>query len=405
MKIVVVLVSFLLFQASLAFAETASNLQSPMPAELSSVESIQAVDLYIPEAVVIQAQGELRIKTSGAEYILNEPTHGESLRNSFESLGQVEKTAFTSKRKQFLGFAAKILNALKYGLAVAAKIKGKISDHIQNIQDQRLAEDMSLRSPGVREDFFASQERGLEERKREASVQQQRSLKTRAEEQVLIRLQGLDQVLWEQARLFSGCNEAGVAMAVGLQLLGGQGESGWGGLVDVGFTLGGNLNDKSFVFQIFKENEVYKSSTMPAIFMAGAVGKLGGYLANQKQGELIHSGTSFYPPMAPAFSSSTDSQFFSGASSGLTWPPSPIGDMLTYTNSLKRSVVLRLSVSPKMKGFIRIESSLGASAWNEAMTLIRERLGFIKKHTEGSEQGAYYILAEKIAPLCSQVFN
>ena len=83
---------------------------------------------------------------------------------------------------------------------------------------------------------------------------------------------------------------------------------------------------------------------------------MGIYFSNQDK-DLTAKGTSFYPPMVPGFSSTTDRSFMVGGSSGLTWPPSPIGDILTYSNKLTQTGLIRISVSKLTKGFIRIQTA------------------------------------------------
>lgn len=94
---------------------------------------------------------------------------------------------------------------------------------------------------------------------------------------------------------------------------------------------------------------------MPVIFIAGLVTKIGFYVANQGKNLNSH-GTSFYPPVVPGFSTSTNQKFMTGFSSGLTWPPSPISDMLTYSNKVSQTTLLRLTISPIIKGFVHIQS-------------------------------------------------
>lgn len=326
----------------------------------SNLSALNSTDIEAIEAVVSEAPESLEVRISKSIFLIENPKE-KALRSSFDSLPGLEQQSFLQKRKSFLRFAARSLHLIKYGLVAIQKLRSRASESLQSLRDQRMAEQMLLQSESVREDFIASREQSNKVTAQIRALESAKSIRAQADEQVLSRLQSLDRILWQQARLVSGCNEAGFGMALGVQLLGGSSSSGWGGLWDLGFTIGGSLNDKAIVLQIFREKESYRSSTMPAVFVGGIVGKIGGFVAHHKSGELSHSGTSFYPPMAPAFSSSTESEFFGGASTGLTWPPSPVGDMLTYTNSLERRVMLRLSASPKMKGFIRVESALSSN--------------------------------------------
>ena len=154
----------------------------------------------------------------------------------------------------------------------------------------------------------------------------------------------LDAQLWTQASIVAHANEFGVLAAVGLQAEGGNSAGvGRGGLADIGISLGFNRDEKSIAIQIFNDRETFKSTEMPMVMIAGLVGKAGFYVANQGK-NLSAEGSSFYPPVAPAFSSSTNRSFMIGASSGLTWPPSPLGDLLTYTNKLKQTIIVNRMV-------------------------------------------------------------
>ncbi|GIL16745.1 MAG: hypothetical protein BroJett040_04960 [Oligoflexia bacterium] len=173
-------------------------------------------------------------------------------------------------------------------------------------------------------------------------------------------IKALDRNLWEKAPVISRSNEFGVSAAVGIQALGGVGEKGWGRIIDLGLSFGYHKETKSLVFQIFLDREKFKSTMMKAVFIAGVVGKAGVYIANQKDSSQAPSrkGESFYPPMIPGFQSTTPELVNFGGSSGLTWPPSPLGDMMTYTTTLDNDALLRITISPIMKGFVRISSAL-----------------------------------------------
>jgi hypothetical protein len=47
--------------------------------------------------------------------------------------------------------------------------------------------------------------------------------------------------------------------------------------------------------------------------------------------------------------------FAAGFSSSLGLPPPPLADLMTFTNKFERHSLIRVTVSPLVKGFIRLE--------------------------------------------------
>jgi hypothetical protein len=66
-------------------------------------------------------------------------------------------------------------------------------------------------------------------------------------------------------------------------------------------------------------------------------------------------GSSFYPPAVPGFSTTSSEFFAAGFSSGLGLPPPPLADLMTFTNKFERHVIVRVTVSPLVKGFVRMQ--------------------------------------------------
>lgn len=202
-------------------------------------------------------------------------------------------------------------------------------------------------------------------------------------------LKSIDKNLWEKAPVISKSNEFGLSVAAGIQALGGVGTKGYGGILDLGMSFGYHTETRSLVFQIFLDREKFKSTLMKAVFIAGVVGKGGVYIANQSDSTKAPSrkGESFYPPMIPGFQSTTPELVNFGGSSGLTWPPSPLGDVLTYTTDLSNDAILRITVSPIMKGFVRVSTALNP------MQLIVEKISALVEKFSRSQP----------APLCSRM--
>lgn len=68
----------------------------------------------------------------------------------------------------------------------------------------------------------------------------------------------------------------------------------------------------------------------------------------------VSEGSTFYPPAFPGSTSYGPDMYAAGMSSGVGFPSPPLGDLLTFTNSYKRTALIKISVSPMVKGFVRI---------------------------------------------------
>ncbi len=318
----------------------------------------------------------LEIQSGKRHYTLVTPAAPE--RAAYDSMGEPEKAAFHTNRKIFLTTLARGLRMIKYGLGVGVIGKDSIRYQIQAYRLRSLTNDLATVSRGLREDIMAAQESALDELEDGRRQNEGLAFRERSERVIQRLLEAADLNLWTQAPLFSRSNEFGVVFALGVELLGGHKEKGWGGLIDLGISVGYNRDERAMVIQIFRDMEHFKSTSLPAVFLAGIMTKAGIYIANQSPGTLQHDGVSYYPPMAPAFSSITRDNFMAGLSSGLTWPPSPIGDMLTYSDQLNQNMVLRVTASRLLPQFFHLESGLTAKSLNAVMSPIKKAIAFFK---------------------------
>jgi hypothetical protein len=295
----------------------------------ATAQSLEEVTEYqIPETSVVEIGGSLRIQVGNSVYEL------ESAGESLEQLPELERSQFFRNRTIFLESVAKGLQMIKYGLGMGAVVKDKAVYIARKMRSK----------PHLLPDG-----------------QRQLSIRERADEVILGMLRGLDAKLFESAPIVARANEFGVVLSGGVEALGGRREKGWGGLIDLGVSIGFNRDSRALVIQVFRDVEAYQSSLMPALALGGLVGKAGFYAVNQKLGQLTDQGTSFYPPIIPGFQMRSENFVMFGFSSGLTWPPSPIGDILTYTNNLDHARLFRLTISPFTRGFVRFSSSLPES--------------------------------------------
>ncbi|MCX7979088.1 MAG: hypothetical protein N2578_08800 [Bdellovibrionaceae bacterium] len=169
-------------------------------------------------------------------------------------------------------------------------------------------------------------------------------------------LQSVDYKLWNQAPLVISANEFGFAAHVGLVTGGGVRSSGYLFHHETSISITYNKETRGLVFEIGYVKENFQHTLM-GIGVAGVIGK-GGVRIARRTGGLVASnlsGTSFYPPMIPAFSTFGPELFQTGTSTTFGFPPSPFADILTWTNKMSHHTAIRISISPFMKGFVRLQ--------------------------------------------------
>ncbi len=304
----------------------------------------------------IQNHYNLDIFVKKSTFAITGPSNEQMELMGVNQLSQTDFDNFLKTRYDFLNHAARLLQNLKYGFGVGYIIKDKYQFYKEKKQIQELIELANTIDSSARYDMLNSAQQGKEELQYRISESKDKTFSTKANQVILSILGSIDSQLWHQASIVSHANEFGIMLAAGAEAEGGgRNTKGWGGLTDIGISLGYNRDEKAVAIQIFHDLEPFQSTQMPMVFIAGLVAKAGIYVANQGE-DLTARGSSFYPPMAPGFSSQTNRSFMAGFSSGMTWPPSPIGDMLTYSNKLKQTTLFRLTLSPLTKGFIRIRS-------------------------------------------------
>jgi hypothetical protein len=330
--------------------------------QAQKLDSASDLSIEVPQAEASESTGELVVKVGRSIFTVVDPTGPQ--RENYEMLPDKDKASFHRNRKLFLSQVARALSSVKLGFGFGSLIKDHIDYHIQKLQEAEIQNQALALQGGVAADYKAAASENREAILAEQDEKLRKTVNARSVEFVQSAMSGIDQLLWTQAPIFSNANEFGVVAAMGVEALAGvQGKGGWGGLIDLGISIGYNRDTQALVLQVFREVEKYKTTTMRVVALAGFVTKDGIYIANQLPGKLGHEGVSFYPPMAPGYSSITSDSIMAGFSSGLTWPPSPLGDMLTYTNSLDQNMMLRVTVSKLTPGFLRVESGLAADLY------------------------------------------
>jgi hypothetical protein len=342
------------------------------------------VEMDAPAATTTHENQELEIKVGLRVYKLQDPSAGSVERAHFEQLSAQERDVFIHNRAVFLSQAARALQVMKYGFGIGSLVKEKIKFGLRSWRDDRAMKSILELDTTGQKDALAARDRTLEQRALEAEELARLTLKSRSENMIQGFLTALDRKLWFQALLFAHSNEFGIMASAGVELLAGTENRGRGGLFDIGISIGYNRDTRAIAIQVFRDIERFQSTTIQAVFVAGVLGKAGMYLSNQRPGEMARKGISFYPPMVPAYTAVMPSQFQTGISSGLTWPPSPLGDLLTYTNSLDNKVLIRITVSPMLKGFVRIETGFGMDTFRFLISPVEKAINSLRTRVFGS---------------------
>ncbi len=193
-------------------------------------------------------------------------------------------------------------------------------------------------------------------------------------------IRSLNYTLFYQAPLVLKRNEFGVVGSIGGIGLAGSFHHGRGGLAELGFSLGYNSKTRALVFQVLINPEKFKNTIMPVVSVAGINFKAGGFISYIPEGRETMNirGQSFYPPAAPGFKSTSPYHFAFGFSSGLGLPPPPIADGMTFTNSMNTTRVLRVSISPFIKGFVNIGVGEVGQLISATMVTIKEAVATFK---------------------------
>ncbi len=275
------------------------------------------------------------------------------LQSQFEALSDKDQSQFLEKRKNILSGLEATLNKARLVFFITDLIKSGAT----NLKDLVLY-DSTLEEPNaeikemIRLDQLNHPEKYMALNRSE-----------RVSEKIRAILRATDVKLWSQSPLVANANQFSFLFAAEIQAEGGTNPKKWGGLYDIGFTLGYNTDTKAVVFQIFRNRESFESTLMPGLAVGGVVVKVGPHISRSSHNsELQTNGQSFYPPFVPGYQSTTKESYAFGFSSGLTWPPSPFGDMLTYTNSLDHKVLLKISFSKTFLGFVRVQTNFKSNS-------------------------------------------
>lgn len=244
----------------------------------------------------------------------------------YDTLSLSQKAEFQKVRIQFLSYAARTLKSTKMAMGIGSVVSEKLS-------------------------FIKNRIKGSESQQQRVQL----SFNERSEAIVSRLLQNIDYKLWSQAPLVIDANEFGVQASVGILALSGYKDKGFGGGEFFGVSFGYNKETKSFVFEIHHTSERFASTTA-AVGIVGLNAFAGMQLVrkNLEQPTASTKGLTFYPPAVPAYSTVGPQVFSAGLSSSIGFPPPPLADLLTWSDHFEKRVLLRVTVSPLMKGFVRL---------------------------------------------------
>jgi hypothetical protein len=243
----------------------------------------------------------------------NLPPHVNSL-ESYQGLSVNDQTRFRRIRLKFLTGMARVLHHAQWGVTAGILTKDTLSYTYRKI---------------LRKDI----------------VPKDKTMAERRHGFIQNLLTSMNHRLFYQAPLVVNKNEFGIMGTIGGIALSGVRDKGFGGLFEAGISIGYNSEQKAFIFEFTLTPEKYHHS-IAAASVAGVNGKAGVYLASVPKSKETATlrGSSFYPPMAPGFSSDSPSYAAFGLSSGLGVPPPPLADFLTFSNTFEKYKILRISI-------------------------------------------------------------
>ena len=327
-------------------------------------------------------------------------TAPEEVKETFEQLSELKQYQFLKKRQRILHFVDLALQKTKFvaGLGIVTGqgvsfVAKKVKSSYEILKTKIKPHSVSLAEIPTSEIEFSELSRELQSYERESQMVQEKefselqkfmatdptaddppkskmSLKQKIQVMRFNSLRALDKVLWHHSEIVADSNEYGLVLEGGIVGLGGDKKFGWGGMLDFGLSISYVADQNLLVFEIYKDQEKFIHTHFPKVYVAGLVGKFGLNISRYStKSERILTGSTFYPPGVPGFLSSSETMINFGASSGLTIPPPPLGDLLTYTNAFTRTSLFYLKIKPSLKSF---SIKIGTDASLKTFTDVRD---------------------------------
>lgn len=315
--------SFVMATPEFSFAST----------DLPETSGIEVIDLVVPATENQTSELDLEIHVGRQRYRFEAPD--EEALEPFRKLNDRQQ-AFLQRRRTILSSAARALQLMRYGIGIGSVAGEKISYITEKI------------------------------RKRPISPRESRTLKERSQAIIENMLRALERKLWSSARVIADYNEvhffiAPTTFAFGggrVQTANGEEMRGWGGGYNLGFSIGFNRQKKAAVFEIVREVEVFKDSILPKVFMAGGAINFGIALRVRDEEGLGAIANRFKPPALPFTTTDGEKVLMISSGPAATIPPLFLADAISSSNGMTSETAFRVLISPVMKGWIRVESSL-----------------------------------------------
>ncbi|MFS4460896.1 hypothetical protein [Bdellovibrio sp. HCB2-146] len=272
----------------------------------------------------------------------------------YESMNQEQQIRFRRIRIAFLRGMARILHYSQWGISAGILTKDTLSYSYRKVFRKEI-------------------------------TPQENTLKERRHIFIQNFLTSMNHRLFYQAPLVVDKNEFGLTAAFGIIGLSGAREKGFGGLTEIGFSIGYNIEQKAFVFEFTITPEKFHHS-MAAASVIGVNYKLGAYMTSTPKGneaKNIKNITSFYPPMIPGFSTDSSSFAAFGLSSGFGLPPPPLADFLTFSLTGEKYKIVRVTI-PRfiISGFPRISVGEMGKLMVVTKSGVMSAYGFLSKRFE-----------------------
>jgi hypothetical protein len=261
---------------------------------------------------------------------------------------------FLEVRKQILTKLAIALEKLEFGIGSIEWIneKWKISKMKREmLRKQELLKDAP---DDIKEILIIATQEEIDRDLQKIEELIERSFNERSHEMIHSILKRVDQVLSNQKQVVAHAQEFGLLASIGAQFILGSNQKGIGGLVSIGISFGYNKATGAFYLDIFRSVEKFESTLMKVTFSAGIAFKAG--IVVQGEGGSGVKSKTFYPPAIPGYSNWSHSSFSSGFSSGLTLPPSPFGDLMTYQTITEVESLLNIQISKVYPKWVRVTS-------------------------------------------------
>ena len=194
-------------------------------------------------------------------------------------------------------------------------------------------------------------------------------------------LHALDAFFFKNPLLISKANEGGGIINISPMIMPGIGSLGIGGAAGLGLKFGYNLEQKAVVIELIDEIEKFAYAFTPTLQISLAP-KIGFYVSasDEKKPFRGHrSGIGLYPLAAPGYLTSLNNYAAAGLNTNIIGLLGPVGDWFSYKTALDQHILLRLTFSPAVPGWVQANSIL-ADFTKQAIGSVAQIAGGLAKN-------------------------